>query len=93
MDKGMEGRDTLMGYQGLQLGREDGDCRYGDKMYIVRLREEPIFIGYFCGKATIRTGTFYVIQVKNTLDRIEIYLPGVVKSERELSPEERKMFK
>lgn len=80
----MEGRDILMEYRSLRFGREDGDCRFGDRMYIVRFQEAPIFLGYFCGKITVRSGTYYVIQVKNTPDRVELYFPGVVKSEREL---------
>jgi len=87
----MEGRNILMEYCDLKIGKEDEGCRYGDKMYIVRFQEVPIFIGYFCGKISAHSGTYYVIQIKNSLDRIELYLPGVVKSEKELSSRARKL--
>jgi len=48
----LDEHDILMEYTDLQFGREDADCRYGDKMYIVRLREEPVFGGYFCGRVS-----------------------------------------
>ena len=66
-----------------EIGYEDLHCRYGDKMYIVR-HEEPVFIGYFYGKVPTSLGPFYIIELKGSFGSLEAYLPGCVKSEREL---------
>ena len=69
------------------LVKNDGEVCYGDKMYINRYKEPPIFVGIFKGKLITSYGSFYVIQTKNSYHHLELYLPGVVKSEKELSSE------
>ena len=72
------------------LVKNDREVCYGDKMYINRYKEPPIFVGIFKGKLITSYGSFYIIQTKNSYHHLELYLPGVVKSEKEFSPEERK---
>jgi len=53
----------------------------------------PIFVGIFKGKLITSYGSFYVIQTKNSYYHLELYLPGVVKSEKELSSRRKKNVK
>lgn len=73
------------------LVENDRKVCYGDKMYIGRYQEDPIFVGIFKGKLITSYGSFYIVQTKNSYYHLELYLPGVVKSEKELFSEERKM--